>query len=198
MPGWLISHDMGKLLFTLGAPVAEKMIRPVIVYIALVVLVRIFGKRELAQLNPFDLVVLLVLSETVQNAMIGEDNSITGALIGAFSLLAVNYLVVRFLFRHRRLERAVEGEPTVLIRDGRIDRKALEKEVLTESELEDALAEQGVDNVGDVQKCTLEPGGSFHVVRKQPPRDEAHYEELRRGIEELRGKLDLLLARRAG
>src|SRR5215471_11875122 len=93
-----ILHDM----FALGLPVAEKIARPVIIYFALVVLLRIFGKRELAQLNPFDLVVLLSISNTVQNAIIGDDNSTTGGLIGAFSLFAMNYFVVRFLFRHRR------------------------------------------------------------------------------------------------
>ena len=76
------------------------------------VVLRVFGKRELAQLNPFDLVVLLSLSNTVQNAIIGNDNSLSGGLIGAFTLLAVNYLVVRFLFRHRRLDQIFEGKPT--------------------------------------------------------------------------------------
>ena len=105
-------------MFLLGIPVPEKVIRPVIVYAFLVVALRIFGKRELAQLNPFDLVVLLSLSNTVQNAIIGDDTSVTGGLIGAFALLTVNYLVVRFLFRHRRLDQLIEGRPTVLIHDG--------------------------------------------------------------------------------
>src|SRR5262249_44783864 len=98
-----------------GVSVLEKIIRPVIVYLALVIGLRIFGKRELAQLNPFDLVVLLSLSNTVQNAIIGDDNSVTGGLIGAFSLLTINYLVIRFLFKHRRLDQLLEGKPTVLI-----------------------------------------------------------------------------------
>src|SRR5690242_11585705 len=96
-------------MFALTVPVLDKILRPVIVYLALVVLLRIFGKRELAQLNPFDLVVLLTLSNTVQNAIIGNDNSISGGLIGAFTLMATNYFVVRFLFRHRRLDQIVEG-----------------------------------------------------------------------------------------
>ena len=86
--------------------------RPAIVYAFLVILLRVFGKRELAQLNPFDLVVLLSVSNTVQNAIIGDDNSVTGGLIGAFTLFAVNYLVVRFLFKHRRLDEILEGTPT--------------------------------------------------------------------------------------
>src|SRR5271166_6134575 len=90
---------------------------PLIVYLVLVLLLRIFGKRELAQLNPFDLVVLLSLSNTVQNAIIGDDNSVSGGVIGAFSLLAINWLVVRVLFRSKRLTRAFEGRATVLVRN---------------------------------------------------------------------------------
>src|SRR5712692_3361994 len=105
-------------MLTLSVPVAEKIARPVVVSGFLVVCLRVFGKRELAQLNPFDLVVLLSLSNTVQNAIIGNDNSLTGGLIGALALLAMNYLVVRFLFRHRRLDEILEGEPTLLIEHG--------------------------------------------------------------------------------
>ena len=112
MPEWLVSHSMWNSIFVLGAPLVEKILRPVVVYFFLVAVLRVFGKRELAQLNPFDLVVLLSLSNTVQNAIIGNDNSLTGGVIGAFALLAMNYLVVRFLFRHRRLDQVFEGKPT--------------------------------------------------------------------------------------
>src|SRR5437762_13397212 len=95
-------HQIIRDMFVLTLPIAEKVVRPIIVYIALVVLLRIFGKRELAQLNPFDLVVLLSLSNTVQNAIIGEDNTVSGGIIGAFTLLLVNYVVVRFLFGQDR------------------------------------------------------------------------------------------------
>src|SRR5512147_2164207 len=119
-------------MFVLMVPLLEKILRPVIVYLALVVLLRVFGKRELAQLNPFDLVVLLCLSNTVQNAIIGNDNSLPGGLIGALSLLIVNYLVVRFLFRHRRLDQLIEGRPATLIDKGKILHKELARELLTE------------------------------------------------------------------
>src|SRR5213594_3575299 len=98
-------------MFHLGAPVLEKILRPVLVYGFLVVGLRLAGKRELAQLNPFDLVVLLTLSNTVQNAIIGDDNSVTGGVIGAATLLLVNYAVVRFLYGHQAIERLVEGDP---------------------------------------------------------------------------------------
>src|SRR2546423_5915454 len=107
-------HAMWHNMFVLGLPVLEKILRPVIVYLFLIVGLRLSGKRELAQLNPFDLVVLLTLSNTVQNAIIGEDNSVTGGIVGAVSLLVVNYLVVRFLYDHQKLEHLVEGDPDVL------------------------------------------------------------------------------------
>src|SRR6187200_1000201 len=112
-------------MFVLTIPWLEKIIRPTLVYFALVLLLRAFGKRELAQLNPFDLVVLLSLSNTVQNAIIGNDNSLAGGLIGAVALLGVNYLVVRFLFRHRRLDQLLEGKPSVLVDQGKVRHKTL-------------------------------------------------------------------------
>jgi len=171
---WQISSDM----YVPALSVAEKILRPIVVYIFLVVLLRIFGKRELAQLNPFDLVVLLSLSNTVQNAIIGNDNSVTGGLIGAFSLLAVNYVVVRFLFRHRRLDQIMEGTPTVLIEHGRVRRQSLAKELLTESELLTVLHRQGFSGLEEVDRCVLEPGGTFSVKGKQPLPEERRYAEL--------------------
>ncbi|MBZ5583440.1 MAG: DUF421 domain-containing protein [Acidobacteriia bacterium] len=185
---------MWSSIFALGAPLAEKVLRPVIVYLFLVVLLRIFGKRELAQLNPFDLVVLLSLSNTVQNAIIGNDNSLSGGLIGAFTLLAINYLVVRYLFRHRRLDQILEGRPTVLIERGHILRKALAKELLTRSELMTVLHRQGFGGLDEVDECILEPGGTFAIRRKVPPVDEIQHEEVVRRLDELSGKIDRLLA----
>src|SRR5271156_3026396 len=108
-------------MFHLPLPLLEKILRPVIVYLFLISFLRLFGKRELAQLNPFDLVVLLSLSNTVQNAMIGDDNSVSGGIIGAFALLVINWLLTRVLFRMPRLNQAFEGSATVLIRHGVVD-----------------------------------------------------------------------------
>jgi uncharacterized membrane protein YcaP (DUF421 family) len=172
-------------LWQLGAPVEEKIVRPVLVYIFLVIFLRIFGKRELAQLNPFDLVVLLSLSNTVQNAIIGDDNSVSGGLIGAFTLMAVNYLVVRFLFRHRRLDQLLEGKPTVLIEEGQVRKHALAKELLTRAELMTVLHRQGFGKVSDVERCILEPGGGVYIQGKQPPPDERKHAELLAKLDEL-------------
>lgn len=183
-------HDM----FSLGVPLDEKILRPVLVYLFLVIALRIFGKRELAQLNPFDLVVLLSLSNTVQNAIIGDDNSLLGGLIGALSLLAMNYLVVRFLFRHRRLDQIFEGKPTTLIENGCMVRSALAKELLTRSELMTVLHRQGFDSISEVDRCVLEPGGTFYIQRKMPPQDQIQHDAVMKAVTELNAKLDRLLA----
>jgi uncharacterized membrane protein YcaP (DUF421 family) len=168
-------------MFHLPLPLIEKLLRPVIVYLALVLLLRAFGKRELAQLNPFDLVVLLSLSNTVQNAIIGEDNSVTGGIVGAISLLTINWIVVRILFRSPRLNRALEGRPAVLIREGHIDRKALGREALTREELVEVVHRQGFEHIHDVHRCELEPNGTFYIEGRDPSiADKRHTELLAR------------------
>jgi uncharacterized membrane protein YcaP (DUF421 family) len=118
-----MSHNM----FHLPVSVAEKIVRPILVYLCLIIFLRLFGKRELAQLNPFDLVVLLSLSNTVQNAIIGDDNSVTGGLLGAFSLLAINWALMWFLYRTPKLNKALEGHPSTLIRSGVVDQAELKR-----------------------------------------------------------------------
>jgi len=194
MHQWLISGGMWNAIFAPGAPLAEKILRPVIVYVCLVALLRVFGKRELAQLNPFDLVVLLSLSNTVQNAIIGNDNSLTGGIIGAVALMGMNYLVVRFLFRHRRLDQLFEGRPTVLIDNGKVNRKALAKELLTYSDLLTVLHRQGFGGLEEVDRCVLEPGGTFAIRRKVPPAEQMQHEQVMQRL----AAIDEKLARLAG
>src|SRR5499427_11035891 len=123
--------------------ILEKIIRPILVYFFLIGSLRLAGKRELAQLNPFDLVVLLTLSNTVQNAIIGNDNSVLGGLIGATTLLVVNYAVVRFLYSHEALDRLVEGDADLLMENGELKHDRLKKELITLAELEEAAHKQG-------------------------------------------------------
>jgi uncharacterized membrane protein YcaP (DUF421 family) len=172
-------------MFHLPLPVLEKILRPVLVYLFLIVFLRLFGKRELAQLNPFDLVVLLSLSNTVQNAMIGDDNSVSGGVIGAFSLLAINYVLTRILFRAPKLNRLVEGSETVLIRHGVVDWAAAKKEVLTELELRSVLHKQGFDRFEEVEKCVLEPNGNFYMEGIKSMSDDAQRADLMKAIEML-------------
>jgi uncharacterized membrane protein YcaP (DUF421 family) len=179
-------------MFHLPLPLLEKVLRPVIVYLALVLLLRVFGKRELAQLNPFDLVVLLSLSNTVQNAIIGEDNSVTGGIIGAVSLLSINWMVVRLLFRSPRLNRALEGKATVLIRDGHVDRKALEREALTREELVEVVHRQGFEHIHEVHRCELEPNGTFYIEAHDPSLADKRHEELMAKVETLLQQVKML------
>jgi uncharacterized membrane protein YcaP (DUF421 family) len=174
-----------KNMFLLPLPIAEKMLRPVIVYVAIVILLRVFGKRELAQLNPFDLVVLLSVSNTVQNAIIGEDNSVTGGLIGAFTLFAMNYLVVRFLFKHRRLDEIIQGVPTVLMESGKLCPPAMAKELITTAELTSVAHRQGFASLDEIESCKLEPGGIFFFQAKTPPVGERQHNDVIARLEQL-------------
>lgn len=160
-------HDM----FVLSVPWLEKIARPILVYLLLIALVRIFGKRELAQLNPFDLIVLLCLSNTLQNAIIGNDNTVSGGFLGAFALLGVNYVMVRVLYHHPRLEQLVEGKPTLLMEDGKVLKKAMTQEVLTIHELRTVAHRQGFSGLDEVDKITLEPSGTFAVIPKEKAED---------------------------
>ncbi len=179
-------HDM----FLIPIPILEKIIRPVLVYIFLVLLLRIFGKRELAQLNPFDFVVLISLSNTVQNAIIGDDNSVAGGFIGAFALMLCNYLVVRFLFRHRRLDQVVTGDPTVLVKDGKVQHAALARELITVPELDVVARRQGFDGVQSLEQCILEPGGAFVMKPKEPSESDRRYNEIVAMLGEISRKVD--------
>jgi uncharacterized membrane protein YcaP (DUF421 family) len=182
-------------MFTLTVPLLEKVLRPLLVYIFLVVGLRLAGKRELAQLNTFDLIVLLTLSNTVQNAIIGNDNSVIGGLVGATSLLAINYLVVRFLFRRTKLDRFLEGKPTPLIEGGQLLQDNLKRELITESELDAVAHKQGFRSLEDVESAILETGGSIAFIGKDPSPIEARYDELLKRLDEISGQLRALQPR---
>ncbi len=172
-------------MFHPQAPLLEKIVRPIIVYFFLIFLLRIFGKRELAQLNPFDLVVLLSLSNVVQNALIGNDNSVTGGIVGAMSLLTINWLVVRFLYSSPKVDRLVGGTERVLVLNGVVDHDALRKELLTEEELLSAIHKQGFDGIEGVKKCVLEPNGSFYIEGRKPSESEENHSELVTRLEQI-------------
>ena len=165
--------------------IIEKIIRPILVYLFLIISLRLAGKRELAQLNAFDLVVLLTLSNTVQNAIIGNDNSVAGGLIGATTLLLVNYIIVRFLYSHESLDRIIEGEPEILIENGRVRQDRLQKELITKAELEEAAHKQGFASLDLIDQAILEPGGSISFLAKQPLPEESRYQEILKRLDAL-------------
>jgi uncharacterized membrane protein YcaP (DUF421 family) len=182
-------HGIWKDMFVLGLPVLEKILRPIIVYIFLIVGLRLSGKRELAQLNPFDLIVLLTLSNTVQNAIIGDDNSVTGGIIGAASLLAINYLVVRFLYDHRKIDQIVEGSSDILVEDGIVYEHKLKKELITREELAAAARKQGFETLSEVRQCILEPGGTLTFIAKKPDTEDIRHQEVMKKFDALTEEL---------
>ena len=185
-------HDIWKDMFVLAIPLLEKILRPIVVYAFLVVSLRLAGKRELVQLNPFDLVVLLTLSNTVQNAIIGDDNSVLGGIIGATSLLVTNFLVVRFLYGHRKLDQLVEGGADVLIEDGKVRTQHLKTELITMAQLEAAARKQGFGSLSEVNQCVLEPGGTLTFLGKKPPAEEVRHQALLGKMESLAHEIALL------
>jgi uncharacterized membrane protein YcaP (DUF421 family) len=181
-------------MFYLTLPWTEKVLRPILVYLFLIVGLRLAGKRELAQLNPFDLIVLLTLSNTVQNAIIGDDNSVTGGLIGASTLLLVNYLVVRFLYSHERIEEIVEGAPDMLIRNGEVQEANCQRELITVNALAAAAHRQGISSLDEVDTAILESGGMISFFAKKPTPDTIRHDELVRRLDDITRKLNALRA----
>ncbi len=168
---------MTSSLLTPDIAYSEKILRTVVVYVFLLVGLRLAGKRELSQLNPFDLVVLLLLSNTVQNAIIGNDNSLIGGLLGAAVLLILNAIIVRLLYHYGKLD-TIEGRPDTLVRNGRILRHHLERELITLSELESAARRQGISSLAHVRECRLETGGALTFIEKEPTTEDLRHHEV--------------------
>jgi uncharacterized membrane protein YcaP (DUF421 family) len=147
--------------------VTEKILRSLIVYLFLLGMFRLLGKRQVGQMTAFDLIVLLILSNVLQNAMIGPDNSVTGGLIGATAILAANWLVGQLAFSSRRFERAIEGVPTLLVHDGRVIEANLRRETISHEELLSSLRSQGFFDLAEVRAAVLEPSGKVSVLRAE-------------------------------
>lgn len=185
-------------MFQLPVPLLEKIARPVIVYLCLIVFLRLFGKRELAQLNPFDLVVLLSLSNTVQNAIIGNDNSVTGGIVGAFALLAINWLLMWMLYRAPKLTKALEGTSSTIIRAGVVDEAEMKRQTLTPEDLTSVLNRNGFSDPTEVELCVLEPNGTFFVKGKTPSFEQIERGEILAVIEKLSDEVRALRAELEG
>ena len=155
----LASIDHG--IFDLHLGIDEKILRSLLVFIFLAVALRLGGKRELAQINVLDLAVLLLASNALQNALIGDDNSVTGGVIGATTLFAANYVFVRLAYRNARLRRILEGRPRVLLRNGKLDYDAMRKEAITEEALEDELLTRNMTDFSEVGLIVLETSGQL-------------------------------------
>jgi uncharacterized membrane protein YcaP (DUF421 family) len=151
-------------MFNLAVPWWEFIVRGFVVYAFLIILLRITGKRQVGQLAPFDLVLLLVLSNAVQNSMNAGDNSLVGGLISATTLVVVNYAVGLATFRSKRLEAIIEGRPELLIHNGKLFPDVMRRAHLTQHELHAALRQAGCACVEEVHSAILENSGAISVV----------------------------------
>jgi len=186
--------EMWTDMFHLGVPVWEKVLRAAIVYFFLVLALRLAGKRELAQLNPFDLVVLMCLSNTVQNAIIGPDNSLVGGLVGASTFILVNMVVLKFLYSRKQLTELVEGKAVSLIAKGVVDKAVMARELVTPEDLEAAALKQGFGSLDEVSSAVLEPGGTIAFKGKSPAPGMERFGEVLGSIERLCGEVAELRA----
>src|SRR4051812_37066747 len=182
---------MGHNLLHLDLSWLEKTIRTVAVYAAIAVLLRVAGKRDLAQLNTFDLVVMLLLSNVVQNAVIGNDTSLIGGLYAATILVAVNAIVVRVVAANRGIERVFEGTPTVVVEDGSYVDSALKREGLRRADVDAAIRRQGANDETTVERATLDVGGTVVVELKAEaqPATKADVAALAAALERLETRL---------
>lgn len=181
--------DFLSAMFTLGVPVAEKVLRVAIVYVFFLVGLRLLGKREMGQWNPVDLIVLLLLSETVESAVVGEDHSVTGGLIGASTLFLLNHLTIRLTHRHHKSRRAIDGTPDDLMKDGHIVPEALDRNQVTREEMAAAARRHGIENLAHVRLARLELDGDITFLKKE----EHDAEAIVRRIEERLARIEARL-----
>jgi len=147
-----------------STPLVAIVLRVVLVYVALVVMVRVAGKREIGQLGPLDLLAMLILSETVSPALTAQDDSLPAALTAAATLIVLTAGMGRLAYRSRRIERLIEGRPVELVREGKLDAAAAQQERVTRQELETALRRGGVETVTEVRRAVIEPNGEITVI----------------------------------
>ena len=183
--------SIGTDLWDIQIPPVEKIIRTVLVYVAIVAIIRVAGKRLMAQMNSLDLVVVLLLSNVVQNAIIGDDNSITGGVIGAIVLVVVNAAAERIAQVWPAFRTFVEGRPTVVVRDGALIQGSLDRLGVNASELQTALRRQGADGIDEVDLATFDPGGSITVDVKRAEQA-LSYGEFTAAMARLEARLDSL------
>jgi uncharacterized membrane protein YcaP (DUF421 family) len=150
-------------MWKLSLPWWEFIARAVVVYIFLLAILRLTGKRQVGQLAPFDLVLLLVLSNALQNSMNGGDNTVTGGVISAVTLISLNYLLGYITFRSKKMGRFIEGRPQVIIHNGNVYRDVMERERLTHDELDAAVRQAGCASIDEVHFAILENNGQISV-----------------------------------
>lgn len=146
----------------------------------MVIAIRLFGKNQLSQLNAGDVVLLLLISNAVQNAMVGQDTSLQGGLIAALVLFAANFILKRLMFRSPSFKTFMEEDPVILIKDGVVIQEALDRVKITEDELEESIREHGVDGIKNVKLSILEVDGNISVVSEDEKDKQTHYSRIKR------------------
>ena len=161
-------------------PILDVALRSLCVYLFMVIAIRLFGKNQLSQLNAGDVVLLLLISNAVQNAMVGPNTSLEGGLIAALVLFVANFILKRLMFSNRSFETFMEDDPVILVKDGIVDEKALNKVKITKSELEEAIREHGVASIEDVKLSLLEVDGNISVISQDEKNKQTHYSRIKR------------------
>lgn len=146
----------------------------------MVIAIRLFGKNQLSQLNAGDVVLLLLISNAVQNAMVGENTSLQGGLIAALVLFIANFIVKRLMFSNRKFSSFLEDDPVVLVKDGKVDQEALNKVKITRDELDEAVREHGVDGIKKVKLSVLEVDGNISVISEDEENKQTYYTRIKR------------------
>lgn len=161
-------------------PILNVAVRSLCVYLFMVIAIRLFGKNQLSQLNAGDVVLLLLISNAVQNAMVGPDTSLKGGIVAALVLFAANFLLKRLMFSNRSFESFMQDDPVILIRDGVADQAALNRVKITENELEEAIREHGIEDIRNVKLSVLEVDGNISVVSQDEKSRQTHYARIKR------------------
>jgi uncharacterized membrane protein YcaP (DUF421 family) len=161
-----VGKEQRQSMFSMSVGIAEHVFRVVIVYVVLYVGLRFGGKKHVGELSPFDLVVLLILSETVQNAMIGDDTSLTGGLVSAMTLLVLAQATGYATWRSKRFGRTIEGVPKILVRHGHCCEEVMAREQVSISELTSAMRQQGCANITDIRIALLENDGRISIIKR--------------------------------
>ena len=161
-------------------PILDVVVRSLCVYLFMVIAIRLFGKNQLSQLNAGDVVLLLLISNAVQNAMVGQDTSLQGGIIAALVLFVANFILKRIMFSNRKFETFMEEDPVILIRDGVMDQAALNRVKITQDELEEAIREHGIEKIKNVKLSILEVDGNISVISEDEQEKQTHYSRIKR------------------
>lgn len=151
-------------MIQMAIPWWEFIVRAIIIYFFLLITLRLSGKRQIGQLAPFDLILLLVLSNSVQNSMNGGDNSLVGGVISALTLICLNYGIAYLTYKSKKIENIIEGQPKIIIDNGKVIRHIMESEQLTQHELDSAIRQSGYASIEEVRFAVLENNGAISVI----------------------------------